>query len=101
MFNNFIRCHHAYVDYNDLHFLTRDLRLTVYNLLNVSLVLNLQLIICFAVQFVKFNDLTRDGILQDFYFCSKTERILSRYQILGAFDECFRYILNSNQKFYP
>ena len=98
-FGNFIRCHRAYVDYDDPHVLVRDLRLPVYNLLNTGLVLNLRLIICFVVQFVKFNDQTEDEILQDFYFCSKTERILSRYQIFDVIDECFRYILNSIENF--
>ena len=98
-FGGFLRSFRSNVTHTDPHALVRDARRDIYNLLNVGIVLNLRIIICLAVQFVKRDDLTGDEIEQNFYFCSHAERVLSRHQIYDAIDRCFTYILNTIEQF--
>lgn len=97
-FRGYTRSFRAVLDYVDPHMLYRDARDEIYNILNSFLSLRIRIIICLAVIFTKFDD-NRGEVVQEFYFCSHAERVLSRFQILQAIDRCFNRILRAIECF--
>ena len=97
-FRGYTQSFRAVVNYVDPHILYRDARREIFNLLRTFVSLRIRIIICAAVVFTKWDD--KEGeIVQQFYFCSRAERILSRFQILGAIDRCFEHILRAIECF--
>jgi type VI protein secretion system component VasK len=89
-FRGYSRTFRADTDYSDIEILHREARTHIYNLLNESLILRLRLLICASVIFIKETE--NDIVRRSFYFCSETERVLSRHQLYDSIDRAFQKI---------
>lgn len=97
-FAGYVRSYRAVIHYHDPYLLVQDARNPIYNLLNSGLILRLRLVICLFLQFVKTIE-SGEEIVQNFYFCSRAQRVISRHQIREAIDSCFAHLLISIDNF--
>ena len=85
-------------NYIDPEKLFRDARSIIFNEINSGYLLRLRIIICLSILFQKTKE-NEPIQLKNFYFCSKTERILSSFMIYSKIDKAFRKILESIDAF--
>lgn len=97
-FRGYAQSFRANINYVDLDILYRDARISIYNLLNLSTSLRLRFLICINILFSKELN-QNEKIYHEFYFCSRAERILSKFQIFSAIDSAFEKIRNSVDTF--
>lgn len=83
---------------SDPHVVYQKTKRKIKEILNTSLVLRIRLLVCMNILFVK-NGGEINEVKQNFYFCSKCERILSFYQIDEIISNCFRKIFDSIEQF--
>lgn len=97
---NYIQTHRAdLTNYNDPLKALSDLKPLIINILSTNtLSSRIRFIICMDIKFYKRE--TNDSIKEnDFYFCSYTERILSKYQIEDKVNNAIEKILSSVETF--
>lgn len=99
-FQNYVNTYRMDVtDRNDPIKLMSDIKQDVFNLIKtITISLRIRFIICMSLLFSKVNN--ENGLeFHTFYFCSKTERVLSQYQINEKIQKAFQKISNSIEDF--
>ena len=85
-------------NYIDPHDTMQSAKPYIRRILESSEILRQRIVICFSILFIKFFDI-EDERQEVFYFCSRSEHVLSNFFIDDAIDRCFRKIVENIDTF--